>query len=168
MTTLYNTVYAETVLGSPRARCARFGICETRALSPEAWAAFLPASVRTVKTRIMLDEMQQLCFVFQAASVSPIAREYFFATPFFKVDVAKKLPAKICKLLGIESFVIQPGLYAWQVQADGDFWVNFTVQMEDQITTLKDEKNKDAENLNPAPYSTSHHTDTYADSRVAC
>ncbi|MEI6408681.1 MAG: hypothetical protein WCR52_04825 [Bacteroidota bacterium] len=128
MTPLYNIVYAETVLGSPRARCARFGICQTRAMSPKTWAAFLPTSARTVKTRIWVDENQQLCFVFQASSVSPIAREYFFATPFFKVDVAKKLPAKICKMLGIESFVIQPGLYEWQVQADGDWVVCFGAQ----------------------------------------
>lgn len=168
MTTLYNIVYAETVLGSPRARCARFGICETRALSPEAWAAFLPASVRTVKSRILMDETQQLCFAFEAGSISAIAREYFFATPFFKVDVAKKLPPKICKLLGIKSFVIQPGLYAWQEAADGDFWVRFGVQNRQQETEQEDENNSIEGNLNPALYTSSHQADVLPGNRMAC
>jgi hypothetical protein len=168
MKTLYNIVYSETVLGSPRARCARFGICETRALSPDAWAALIPGSARTVKTRIWVDEMQQLCFVFQAASVSPIAREYFFATPFFKVDVAKKLPAKICKMLGIESFVIQPGLYEWKQEADGDFGVCFGVQDLRYESKRADENNTIKENHNPAPHSDSDHVDAFSNSRIAC
>lgn len=113
------SILAETILGSPRARCARFGICETRSLGADAWAGFVSASARHVKNKIALDADAQLHFLFGPGDVSAVAQDYFFGNGVFRVDDEKRLSAGICKKLGIERFVIQPGLYPLTMRQDG-------------------------------------------------
>ncbi len=118
-------VFAEIVLGSPRARCARFGICEARLLDLHAWHNFKPKSARTAKALLIPGAPSDIMLVFPTEGMLPLTFEYFFGTSFFRVDVPTQLSPHLLKPLNLETFVVKKGIYPCHVQAS--FGVVLTV-----------------------------------------
>ncbi len=110
-------VFAEIVLGSPRARCARFGICEARLLDFEAWKNYRPKSARAAKAIITTSPPCCLKLTFPAQAMQPLTFEYFFGTGFFRVDVPTRLSPALLKALNLKDFVVKKGHYPCNVES---------------------------------------------------
>jgi hypothetical protein len=110
-------VFAEIILGSPRARCARFGICEARLLDLEAWHSFKPRTARTAKALLIPGDAGDLAFFFPPEGMLQLTFEYFFGTGFFRVDVPTQLPKQLLEPLNLEAFVVKKGIYPCSTQA---------------------------------------------------
>lgn len=102
-------VMAEITLGSPRALCARFGICDARILPPEKWDDFKPRP-RVVKALLAADS-GGIRFTFPAGGMLAITRAYFFNSGYFLVEAPKSLSPALVFALGLKEYTIFPGDY---------------------------------------------------------
>ena len=116
-------IYVEVTLGSPRARCARFGVCEARILTPREWAEFIPGASRVVKARVFGYDELAICFAFRRQEMLDVTWDYFFASGLFRVDKPKALPKSIGKIFGWTDPVVLPGYYPCLEQANGETWL---------------------------------------------
>lgn len=105
-------VYAVTILGSPAAECAHYGICKIEKISQEAWDAFQPTHFRYVKAGIFLSkENGRLSFEFPMLGMRSDTFKRFFATGCFRLDAAGYLPENVAKAICTEARIILPKVY---------------------------------------------------------
>ncbi len=100
-----------TILGSPLAECAKFGVCQITECAPDTWIEFQSDHLRKAKALLSLSTEGDLVFVFSQAGMLPETRATFFRQPFFRVDSPKVLSEALCVALGVMSLVVQAGLY---------------------------------------------------------
>jgi hypothetical protein len=112
-------VRVEVVLGSPRARCSRFGICEARVLPLESWQQFRPMP-RLARAWLVRPTPNRLEWWFPADGMMPITRAYFFGGQAFRVEAPKTLPSAVLRPLHLKSCTILPGWYPFEVTGNGD------------------------------------------------
>lgn len=105
-------IYINTILGSPAAECAHFGICKVDELHAEDWDAFQPRHNRHVKAILSLSsEPGRLRFEFPFSGMRRHTRKAFFSPAGFRVDSSGYLPKHLAVAMGIEEKIILPGLY---------------------------------------------------------
>jgi len=105
-------VYVATILGSPAAECANFGICKVEKLSPMAWKNFQPQHLRHAKAIISLSPKSDwICLEFSITAMRPDTFQFFFADGTFRIDTVGQLPDKIMQALATKGKSIVPGIY---------------------------------------------------------
>lgn len=105
-------VYVATILGSPAAECANFGICKVEKISPMAWKKFQPQHLRHAKATISLSPKSDcICLEFPITAMRPDTFQLFFADGVFRIDTAGQLSDKIMLALGTKNQTIVPGIY---------------------------------------------------------
>jgi hypothetical protein len=105
-------IFTSTVLGSPAAECAHFGICQVEILPPDQWDSFHPQHIRHTKALLSLTRNQeQLRFEFPLSGMRTDTRESFFPVDGFRVDSAGQLPELLAVALGADCKVIVPKVY---------------------------------------------------------
>jgi hypothetical protein len=105
-------IFVSTILGSPAAECANFGICQMDVLPPEDWDGFQPKHARHVKALLSLQgEGSKLCFEFPFLSMRVDTRKAFFTPDGFRVDSTGYLSDALSGMLHAESRFIVPKLY---------------------------------------------------------
>jgi hypothetical protein len=106
-------VYTETILGSPAAECANFGICQVNSLTNEEWDLFQPRHLRHVKAQISVStQIGWIRFTFPKSGMMRNCQELFFPSTGFRIDSLCVLPDHISTSLGLDTQIILPGVYA--------------------------------------------------------
>ncbi len=112
-------VCAATILGSPAAECANFGICKLEKLSPMAWKKFQPQHLRHAKAMISLSPKSDwICLEFSITAMRPDTFQKFFSAGTFRIDSAGQLPDKIMQALATKRQSIVPGIYPLAIDGE--------------------------------------------------
>jgi hypothetical protein len=105
------THHLQTTLGSPRANCAMFGICEVTPLQADEWAYFQPSAPREAGAIAWANAEGHIWLSFPWDKMSAFARQRFFSGQYFRVDAPKRFPYQLADALGQPGFTVQVGLY---------------------------------------------------------
>ena len=105
-------VFTSTVLGSPAAECAHFGVCKVELFPSEQWDHFQPRHDRHVKSVLSLEVQGNVMqFEFPTNGMLPETEEMFFSSGFFRIDSPGFIPENIMECWGLPAHHILPGLY---------------------------------------------------------
>lgn len=136
-------IYVNTVLGSPAAACAHFGICKVESLSPATWASFKPTHFRQTKGLLSASSSTPalLKFSFHLPSMHAETYPIFFSSGIFQVDAPYWLPDQLSRRLKYPpGIVLLPGQYPvslqrhWAVLQVAFEWEPSMVQIQNRST----------------------------------
>ncbi len=116
MNDIKNNVFSKGInlsikLGNPKYECARFGICEMDAEGDFS----IPHSEsldNKARATIVLTKKKQLSFLFDRSSLTAQTDKTHFASGFFTIEVAKKLPTALSEKWDMAPCQIEAGMYA--------------------------------------------------------
>lgn len=134
----------QTTLGSPRANCAMFGICEVTPMLVGEWADFQPSAPREAGALIWADTEGYIWLSFPWDKMSAFARQRFFSGQHFRVDAPKRFPYQLAEALEQPGFTVQAGMYP-MVQNDSGAVLRLSV------TTQQERGREPAVNLISLP-----------------
>lgn len=131
------TIFADIILGSPAADCAKFGICSLELLPPAHWDAFKPLHSRQVKAIVSISGESCLLFRFPYNGMMSDTRKQFFPSEGFRIDSAKVIPLEITQILNLpQQAVIGAGLYPIAVFRDA-FTVKVTISIGQDLSSTR-------------------------------